>query len=221
MKRTTLYKIMNFLIGNLTRTTYIGTEDIPSEGGIIVATNHLSRIDAPLLLLTPGRTDISALATTKYQRYPFFKWILDSAGTVWIDRERADFSAIRAGTDFLNKGGALGIAPEGTRSQVGALLEGKPGIVLLADKAKVPIVPVGISGSEVMMRQLRRLRRTDITMHFGKPFTLPPLDRNDRAGWLQSCTDEIMCRIAVLLPPAYHGFYAGHPRLKELQETGG
>lgn len=219
MKRTTLYSIMKFLMGNLTHSTYIGIEDIPKEGGIIVATNHLSRIDAPLLLVNPGRPDVSALATTKYQRYPFFKWILDSAGTVWIDRERADFSAMRAGLEFLKKGGALGIAPEGTRSQVGALLEGKPGTVLLADKARVPIVPVGISGSEVMMHNLRHLRRSDITLHFGKPFYLPPMDRNDRAGWLKCCTDDIMCRIAVLLPPAYHGFYAGHPRIKELQES--
>ncbi len=210
---------MKFLVRSLTRTEFINAENVPTQGGIILATNHMSRADPPLLLLTPGRPDIAALATTKYQRYPLFKVMLDAADTVWIDRERADFGALKGGLEYIRKGGALGIAPEGTRSQVGSLLEGKPGTVLFAEKARVPIVPVGIAGSESLIRNLRHIRRTDITVRYGKPFTLPPIDRNDRDGWLKWCTEEIMCRIAVLLPPVYHGFYTGHPRIQELLAT--
>jgi 1-acyl-sn-glycerol-3-phosphate acyltransferase len=216
LKRSTLASLFKFLVDHLTHTEFFGTENIPTQGGIIVATNHNSRADAPLLMLTPTRPDIYALATTKYQNYPLFKWILDTAGVIWIDRERADFGAMRSSLDFIKNGGALGIAPEGTRSQVGRLLEGKPGTVLLADKAKVPIVPVGIAGSEDIMRKFKQLQKPHVSLRFGKPFTLPPIDRNDRDGWLKNCTEEIMCRIAAELPPAYRGFYADHERLKQL-----
>jgi len=63
--------------------------------------------------------------------------VLDTAHAVWIDRDNADFGAIRSSVEFLHKGIALGIAPEGTRSK-GALIEGKPGIALIAEKLKFP-----------------------------------------------------------------------------------
>jgi 1-acyl-sn-glycerol-3-phosphate acyltransferase len=216
VKRSELSHLIQFLVDHITHTEFLGTENIPTQGGIIVATNHNSRADAPLLMLTPTRPDIYALATTKYQRYPLFKWILDTAGVIWIDRERADFGAMRSSLDFIKNGGALGIAPEGTRSQAGTLQAGKPGTVLLADKAKVLIVPVGIAGSEDLFRKLKRFQKARITIRFGKPFSLPPIDRDDREGWLKNCTEEIMCRIAAELPPAYRGFYADHERLKQL-----
>ncbi len=213
MKRETLTALIQFLVDHITHTTFIGTEKIPPTGGLIIATNHMSRVDPPLLLLTPGRPDIYALATTKYQSYPIFKWILETAGVVWIDRERADFSAMRGTLDYLKKGGAIGIAPEGTRSRVGSMLEGKPGIVLVAEKAKVPIVPVGITGTEDVMLRFRHFQKPQVVIRFGDPFYLPPMDRKDREAWLNSCTEDIMCRIAALLPPTYRGFYANNPRL--------
>lgn len=216
MKRETLTAIIQYIVDHITHTEFVGTDKIPHGAGIIITTNHNSRADSVLLLLTPGRPDIFALATTKYQRYPFFKWILETCGVIWIDRERADFGAMRGVLDYIQKGGAVGIAPEGTRSQVATLLEGKPGTVLMADKAKVQIVPVGISGSDKIMQKLLHFQKPSIMIRFGAPFTLPPMDRKDPKGWLNNSTEEIMCRIAALLPPAYRGFYADHERLKEL-----
>jgi 1-acyl-sn-glycerol-3-phosphate acyltransferase len=69
---------------------------------------------------------------------------------------------------------------------------------------------------------LRHLRRSRITVTAGPPFMLPPLPARDRDAALKQDTDEIMCRIAALIPPEYRGVYADHPRLKELlQDSAG
>jgi len=217
MTRQTLQKIINRLIRMFSRPTFLGTEYLPLEGGLIVATNHLSRLDTLLLFINPARGDITALVADKYQNYPLFKWILNTGGIIWLDRENADFGAIRAAVAALKQGAALGIAPEGTRSIGAELLEGKPGTVLVALKAGVPIVPVGITGTENVFRRMFTLQFPKITVKFGPAFILPPLDRDRRDEQMKAYTDEIMCRIAALLPDRYHGFYKNHPRLNELR----
>lgn len=216
MKRPTLQSILDFLLHRLTRLEFHGTEHIPAEGGIVIATNHLSRLDPVILMITPNRKDITALVTDKYLRYPLFKWILQTAGVIWIDRTKADFVAFGEAVKAIRRGLAVGIAPEGTRSKIGKLMEGKSGAVLLASRADVPIVPVGIAGSDTAFAMLKRLRRPTITVRFGPPFRLPPLERENRDSMLKQWTDEVMCRIAALLPERYHGYYQGHPRLQEL-----
>ena len=114
------------------------------------------------------------------------------------------------------------IAPEGTRSPTAQLQPGKPGAVYLAAKTGVSLIPMSIVGTEdkEVYRRLRRLRRLDITIRMGEPYSLPPLPRQNRDEFLQQNTDEMMCRIAALLPPQYRGVYADHPRLQELLEAG-
>ena len=69
---------------------------------------------------------------------------------------------------------------------------------------------------EKVFHELKRFRRPRVTIRYGELFHLPSLDRGDRSNSLKRNTDEIMCRIAALLPPAYRGFYTKHPRLQEL-----
>ena len=136
-----------------------------------------------------------------------------------MDRDKTDFFALRQALDHLRHGAIVGIAPEGTRSrETSGLLEGKQGAALIAARASVPIIPVGIFGSDKINEQFLRLRRPPVEVCIGEPYSLPEFDRNDRQAWLSKYTDEIMCRIAVLLPTAYRGFYEEHPRLKELLE---
>lgn len=216
INRRNLRNLMQFLFKLLTRTQYFGVENIPSTGGFIVATNHISRLDTPLLFLNPVRPDITALVTTKYLQYPLMRWFVQTAGGIWLDRTKADFSAFGQATEILNQGRPLGIAPEGTRSTVSALIEGKSGVVLLAHRARALIVPVGITGTDTALPNLMHLRPARITARFGKPFSLPPFSREDRDGSLKQQTDEVMCRIAMLLPESHRGVYANHPRLQEL-----
>ena len=217
-KRTRIQRIVGFLIKGLTSTEFIGAKNLPAEGGVIVATNHVSRLDIAVLFVNPVRPDITALVANKYLRYPFFRWFSESVGGIWIDRSKADFTAFKQALDVLRIGVALGIAPEGTRSTSRALLEGKSGVVLLAQRSGCPIVPVGIEGTETATVKLLTFRRPKIRVVFGKPLTLPPLPRENREAELQRQTEEIMCRIAALLPERMRGFYAHHPRTLELLE---
>jgi 1-acyl-sn-glycerol-3-phosphate acyltransferase len=178
--------------------------------------NHLSRLDPAVAYVTIDREDMTALVADKYKATPGISWLVNIFNGIWVNREDVDMKAIRAARDYLRSGGALGIAPEGTRSQTKALIQAKTGVAYLADKAQVPLVPIAIWGSERAFRDLAHFRQAKINIRFGKPFNLEPLDRMDRNGSLQRNTDEIMCRIAAMLPPEYWGEYANHPRLREL-----
>ena len=118
----------------------------------------------------------------------------------------------------MEAGNILVIAPEGTRSRVGSMIEGKPGVSYLAAKLNRPIVPVGLAGTEdhVILGNIKRLKRSHIVIHAGIPFSLPPIPKKDRDATLKQYTDEIMCRIAALIPEKNRGVYAEHPRLREL-----
>jgi 1-acyl-sn-glycerol-3-phosphate acyltransferase len=222
LKRETLQRIMYYLFDHITVTRFYGLENIPKEGGIIVATNHMSRIDIPLLFVNPVRPDITALVTDKYLKYPLINWFVKTAEAVYIDRERADFGAFREAQKLIKSGVSMGIAPEGTRSQIGELMEGKPGMILLAIRSGAPIVPVGLAGTDTAFKRLKTFRKPHLAARFGKPYQIDDLPRENREAAMQKAIDEIMCRIGSLLPPRYWGFYKDHPRLQELvAEQGG
>lgn len=222
MKRETLLKIIKFLLKHITDTRYESLENLPLTGGIIVATNHMSRMDIPVLFANPVRPEITALMADKYVNFPIIGWVSKVAGAVFIDRDRADFGAFRVAKQLINDGIAMGIAPEGTRSTSSQLIEGKSGTVLLALKTKALIVPVGLAGTEDSIKRLLTFRKPHIVARFGKPFTIDEIPRENREEALQKATDEVMCQIAALLPKKYWGFYKDHPRLLELvAEQGG
>ena len=216
MKSHNLRRLINWLMKVLTDTEYVGMENIPDTGGVLIATNHLSRMDIPVLFNIPSRPEMTALVTTKYLKHPLIRWFIVTAKGIWLDRETADFSAFRSATEALNLGKAVGIAPEGTRSKVGGLLEGKPGTALLAIRAHVPIVPVAITGTIGAYKKAITFQKPKITARFGPMIPAPVLEKGNRDVQLQALTDEIMCRIAAMLPEYYRGFYKEHPRLKEL-----
>ena len=216
INHNTLRRTLRFLFYAICRIELVGTENIPQEGGVLGAANHLGRLDGPLVYAVMPREDVSALAAKKYQKNPFFRWVLDSARVIWLDRDNPDPNTLKAAIQFLRNGGMLGIAPEGTRSKTGAMIPAKPGVAYLATKTEVPLLPVGVTGTERAFKDLFRLRRPHLKLVFGKTFTLPPLDRKNRDESLRQNADEIMCRIALLVPPSYRGVYADHPRLKEL-----
>jgi 1-acyl-sn-glycerol-3-phosphate acyltransferase len=216
MIRQFLHAVANFLFKLLARVEVIGLENLPLQGGCIVASNHLSRLDPPLIFALGKRRDMTALVADKYKRNLFIHPLIVGVGGIWINREEADVHALREARQFLRDGGMLGIAPEGTRSRTGALIQAKTGTAYLADKAGVPVVPAAIHGSESAVRQLFHFHRPAIHIEFGKPFMLEPVSRSNRDADLQRNTDELMCRIAAMLPERYWGVYAGHPRLEEL-----
>jgi 1-acyl-sn-glycerol-3-phosphate acyltransferase len=210
--------LINLFVRLTTNTEVYGLEKLPEEGGFIIAANHLGRMDVPLVYYYLNREDIIMLAAEKYREVPLTHWFGRQLNAIWLDRFNADVSALRETLKRLRDGGVLVLAPEGTRSPTGALIEGKPGASYLAAKAGVPIVPAALFGSEdsKVIAQLRRLKRPHITLRAGDSFMLPPIRGKNRDAILMENTDEIMCRIAALLPPSYRGVYSDHPRLNEL-----
>lgn len=195
-----------------------GLENAPAQGAYIAASNHLGRLDAALVFCLLERDDVTMLVAEKYKENPVFRWLVKELDAIWVDRFNADFGAMRAALNRLKEGNVLVLAPEGTRSPTGALIEGRDGSSYLAAKSGVPVVPVAITCSEDwrVVKSLKRLRRAQIYVKVGEPFTLPPLKSKEKEAALKQYTDEIMCRIAALLPPEYRGVYADHPRLAEI-----
>ena len=208
-----IFRILFFLLSRLRIT---GKEHLPREGGYIAAANHLSVIEVPLAYCLLNRYDVTGLVAKNHQKNALFRWLINMLDGIWLSREEIDTRALRAARDHLQNGGVLGIAPEGTRSKTGALNEAKTGVAFLADQAKVPILPVAVSGTWQITSELLKLKRPVIEVNIGQVFMLPPVDRKTRDYDLQQNTDEIMCQLAALLPPENRGFYADHPRLKEL-----
>jgi len=194
-----------------------GIENLPAEGGFIVTVNHLSRFDPPLVfVLFPFPRRGVAFAADSYRSQPFFRWVLESVGVIWVTRGATSPTTLKAAVQAIREGYVLGIAPEGTRSRTGTLQEGKMGVAFLALSSGAPIIPLAITNTEKLGAALLRLRRITLTLTFGKPLTFTAPERGKREEKLLECTTEIMCRIAALLPPEYRGAYANHPRLKEL-----
>ena len=201
----------------IARVDVTGYENIPETGGAIVAANHLGRLDAMLAVILSERKDFILLIADKYENSLVWGWLGRKLDAIWINRSDVDFRALRDVFKRLKQGEILGIAPEGTRSKSEALAQGKLGTAYLAAKTGVPVIPVAVWGTEdrVVSARLKRLKRLDITIRIGEPFFVPALDRGNRDASLTAGTELIMCHIARLLPPQYHGYYADHPCLQE------
>jgi 1-acyl-sn-glycerol-3-phosphate acyltransferase len=195
-----------------------GLENLPTDGAYIAAANHLGMLDPVLVYYLLDRQDVILIVAEKHSKYAIVRWLVRSLNAIYIDRYNANMAVIRQVLKRLRQGEVLVIAPEGTRSQSGTLLEGRPGASFLAAKADLPVIPVGATGTEdrLFLANLKRLRKTPVSMRIGEPFRLPPLPKQGREAALQADTIEIMCHIAALLPPEYRGVYADHPRLQEL-----
>jgi len=217
MQRETLLKHIRTGFKLFSHFRIEGAEYIPASGPIILTTNHISRLDYPALLMCTERKDVIAMVATKYREKVFFRWLIETLRAIWIERETSDFSAFREAIEYLNRGWIVGISPEGTRSTTGVLQPGKPGVALLVRKTGLPILPAAVSGTADMGKQLSHFKKMDILVKFGEPFHIPlPEGEEEAKDWLSKATDEIMCRIAALLPTERRGVYADHPRLKEI-----
>ncbi len=215
--------IIRILLRLLTKVEVHGRENIPNDisgGNFIIAVNHLGLVDAFLPFYILNHNNLVLLVGEKWEKMAIMRWLGHRLNFIFVDRFNPDIKAIRAVITRMKHGEVLVITPEGTRSKVGQLLEGKPGVSYLAVKMEYPLVPAGISGTfdPIFFGQLKRLRRPHITVRIGPMFRLPPLpsESQGRDEALKTDTDEIMCRIAALLPEEQRGFYAEHPRLKEL-----
>ena len=191
------------------------------KGGYILASNHLGRLDSLMVYYVLDTDDIVHPLTDKYKKHPFFRLMAWWLKMTWLKRGQADMKAMREFISRLKNGAVMVITPEGTRSKSASLLQGESGAIYIASAAGVPIVPVALTGTQdaLVKSQLKKFQRLKITISIGKPYApvnLKVIKGAERDRALQTATDDVMCRIAAMLPEGYRGVYAGHPRLKEL-----
>jgi 1-acyl-sn-glycerol-3-phosphate acyltransferase len=200
--------LVRVLLRLLTHYEVEGEENLPAGGPLLLVFNHLAWWDAPVAMATlPWH--MTAIALKDLQRVPITGQLLSLSGVIWVDRGRYDRGALRSALALLEGGGVLGIAPEGRMSVTGALERGKTGPVFIARKANVPILPVGLTGTETALGEWRHAHRPRLTVTIGQPFRLPESgERRSRKEERQADADFIMERLAELLPPEYRGVYA-------------
>jgi 1-acyl-sn-glycerol-3-phosphate acyltransferase len=190
-----------------------GLENLPPRdaGGMIIAMNHVHWLDIPAIGGSlPLRYRLSWLAKSELFRNPLLSWWLRQMLVIPINRGKRDLAALDAAVTALRNGAVLLIYPEGHRSRDGVLLPGRGGAVRLAMQSGMPIVPVGIIGTERGL--LGSLTRKPVTLRFGTPYTVAPTaDGKIPPELMDQLTTEMMQRIAALLPPARRGPYAQLP----------
>jgi 1-acyl-sn-glycerol-3-phosphate acyltransferase len=210
--------LIRVLLRLIARIEIRGLENIPLTGGMILASNHIGILDIVMVYFGMNRTDIFIPVAEKWEKIGWIKWLGKQLNFLFIDRYNPDLKALRKMIALMEDGKCLVIAPEGTRSRTGSLNEGKPGVAFLAARSGFPVIPVAITGTqdETILANLKRLKRSNISLTCGGQFIIPPLPKSNRDETLHQYTDEIMCQIAATLPKRYRGVYAEHPRLKEL-----
>ena len=220
MTKTILRSIIRALIRRVAKIEIINKENLRESGSYAFATNHLGILDALLAYYVLERWDFFIPVAEKWEESAFLRWLGKHLNVIFIDRFNPDIHALREILRRMNEGQVLIIAPEGTRSRNEKMAEGKSGISYLASKTQFPVIPVALAGTEdrVLLGNLKRLKQTSVTVTIGEAFTLPPLPKTNKDEALSEYTDEIMCKIAAMLPEKYRGFYAEHERLKELLE---
>ncbi|MEO0495146.1 MAG: lysophospholipid acyltransferase family protein [Actinomycetota bacterium] len=176
-------------------------DNVPAEGPAIIAANHLSFIDSPLLMTAFDRP-VTFLGKAEYMAHRVTRYMFPRAGMIPVDRTgRGIAKTLGLAQEILENGGLMGIFPEGSRSRDGNLHRGHHGAAHLALKTGAPIIPVGIVGSNHAMPVDSKfpVRNGRILMRIGAPIGLGPyLSEPCTAATKQALTDEVMREIAEL-----------------------
>ncbi|NOZ75358.1 MAG: 1-acyl-sn-glycerol-3-phosphate acyltransferase [FCB group bacterium] len=210
-----LANYLALFVGSLAaKLTITGRYHLPDSGPYIIASNHFSIMD-PALVLCAVQKPVNFLMASDQVVESLFIWAPWIYGYIPTDRQRLAPSTIKRSLKVLREGEILGIFPEGYTEDT-KLRPAKRGALFLARSAKVPIVPVGVEGAEMIMASWKRGYRPRLCIRIGTPYRLSPdaEKRETREFRSRRQRDELMLRIASLLPDKYHGEFAGRPEIK-------
>jgi 1-acyl-sn-glycerol-3-phosphate acyltransferase len=210
------------LLKGIFRPWVNGADNIPAQGGVILASNHLSFVDSVFLPISIDREMVflakSEYFTTKGIKGWATKWFMKGTGMLPIDRSggKASEASLNTGLRVLAEGRVLGIYPEGTRSPDGKLYRGRTGIARMVLEAGVPVVPVAMIDTEKIMpigSKWPKLRRPGIII--GKPLDFSRFQGMEGDRFiLRAVTDEIIYELAGLSGQEYDDVYASSVREK-------
>jgi 1-acyl-sn-glycerol-3-phosphate acyltransferase len=219
------YRAWHYLLRAVVPTAaYIkvrGMHNVPRRGPCLLVGNHLSMIDPICLLAYVPRHVHFMTKAELFDEWPF-NVLLPPGKPVKVHRGRADRQALRLAEHYLKQGDPVAIYAEGTRAKVGEAQEARAGVVYLAHRTNVPIVPVAISGTErIFSKRFPWYRRVRVQMTVGTPFLLSDIGEVTRHN-RDVIAQEVMARVADLLPPGYRGVYRARlaPDLAHSAELG-
>ncbi len=198
-------------------------EKIPKSGPMMLILNHPSRYEGPMayVFLKPRRT--IALAKQQLWQRRSVGWLMNMWQAIPVGENGIDRRSMEQCFEVLDQGDFLCIAPEGTRTNDGNLRQGKAGTAYIAWKKQVPVMPLVTVGFEKFSYCIRRLKRTPVHIAVGDPFVVEYEGTRLPAEVRQEIADEMMLRIAQLMPKSYWGYYAEYPleftRTRALSES--
>lgn len=165
--------VVRLILQTVFRWRVRGLENLPASGGLIIASNHISNLDPPLIgCALPLSRRIRFMAKIELFKNPAFRWMITALGAFPVRRGLADRNAIRTAIALLEGGEVVGIFPEGTRSRTGELGRAEAGMGMIAVKAGVPVVPVAVTGTNKIFCDGHLLPR--FTVSFAAPVVVPP-----------------------------------------------
>lgn len=182
--------IVRFVMLFVFRIKSVGSENIPKEGGVIIAYNHRSNWDPVIAGLTAKR-HMSFMAKEELFKNPVFGGLIKALGAFPVHRGKGDVGAVKSSINILSKGRVMLMFPEGHRIKNGKKVKAKPGVALIAQKAQVPVIPANISGEYRWMHKL--------TVTYGEPVMLDDLyGQHLEQEQIQNIADDILDKIRCL-----------------------
>jgi len=208
--------VLRTFFGMLCRLDTAALKNVPAQGPLILVANHVNFLEVPVVRASLHPRDITMLTKVQTFNNPLFNFLFHTWGGIPIERGTVDRAALQACIDALAEGKILAVAPEGTRSGDGKLLQGKPGTILVAVRSGAPLLPITCWGAEHFWDNLKHFRRTPFHARVGRPFIVDTHGEGLSKDVRQRIADEIMFKLAELLPEQYHGMYA-HPECEAYQ----
>jgi len=186
-----------------------GRDNVPSTGPLVLVANHVHVLDPIFVAFSLPRW-ITFVAKEELFHSLFLRLWLRWAGSLPLQRDgrvREKQRILESARQALEEGLILGMFPEGGRSHDGKLRKGKPGSAVIASRTDVPVLPVGVIGTDKIHGMSWLWKRPPVVVKIGKPFKLPPTNNKISRSQMQLLTTQLMGEIAALLPPEYQGAY--------------
>lgn len=206
------YHTLAPLFRGIWRIHATGVHHVPQTGPAILASNHLSYTDHYFLPSVVPR-QIFFISKAQHFDVPVQRWLFEQWGVIPLKRGEGDADAFTRSLSILGQGNLFGIYPEGTRSMDGKLHKGRTGVARLALSARVPVIPVGMIGTDKVLPKGKRLPSLDkVTIHIGTPMYFDEHfgQENDRKV-CREITDRIMMAIRDLTGQDYVDSYMQNP----------
>ena len=194
--------VVRLIVAIMLDVRLIGRQNVPKTGPLIIASNHLSWADIPLIPAFLKRKVVYMAKEETFQGK--MGWLVRFLGAFPVKRGEADRQSLRAAEEQLKAGRILIIFPEGTRSKIHRLGQAHAGLGMIALRSGAPVLPVAIYGSEKAFKKFR----PRIIITFGEPMFLKPKGKKITREDIDQSTEQVMLRISSMLPPEYRGVYA-------------